>query len=161
MIRVDFYDKKDLESRIYGTLAGFSAPHVGLKVGDQYLVVPDGRPSGFYPSHMVERMIGRCRTHSFDIHVDDFDTACLVLLGTGHVIGSRTARIWDEFAAHYGLWSPIPEPVSCRLVVTTILRYLGLPIEARTSKELYEELRTASRFGGSRVVVEEVLSTDP
>ena len=160
MIFIDFYKKNDLEGRLYDSLTGFPAPHVGMAVYDQYLVLPQSRPSGFYPMEVVDRMIGRSRWARFQIDPLTFDTSALVLLGTGHVVSHPIRRVGHEICAHYGLPNPFSNAVTCHGVVTMLLNYMGLPLQVSTSKELYDELRSAADLGSFGGMVEEVLPTD-
>lgn len=161
LLIVDFYDTRDLESRLYKMLTRFSSPHVSLVLGEYTLLCPrEGKPTGWYPRNTVDRLMGSSRTASFSVMVPRLDPGAAALLGEGHLISSQTSRIYHEIVTHYGLPFPRPRVTTCVGIITSILNMSGLPVKGSTAKELHDELRHAARICGSSCVVEEDFHTD-
>ena len=155
-IRVDFYDLGDLQGWIYSTLSGgFRYPHVGVLVGDMYIMPSLKEPSRWKPIKAVDKIMSKYDRVSFDL-MTDLDPALVALAGQGHVVSSLTWAAITElptFLREVGFRLPSIPRTTCGSVASTVLRAANVPVTATTAKQLYEELRTASRFSGSDPLV--------
>lgn len=147
-IRVDFYDLGDLQGMIYRMVSGFRYPHVGIMVGDMYLLPIIGERTQWRPVEIIDRAMSSKDRESFSL-MADLDPVLTAMVGDGHVPSSRTWNTLTELPCYLhdvGFRVPSINRTTCATIVTAILRSAGVPVKASTARHLYEELRTASNF---------------
>lgn len=145
--RLDFLDLKGWYSWTPLILTGFRPVHVGLKLGDLYLVSSRDEPSYWTTWDLAEPIITPFVEHSFDLGERQFDPVLVTMSGQGHMVSNARRLFFTEFA-HYGadrgLWKWRPQRTSCVGVATTVMKAMGIHTTMTTSQCLFHQLKEMS-----------------
>lgn len=154
-IRVDFYDLRDTQGTIYGIFSGFRHVHVGLMIGDMYLLPSRHEPTEWKHVDVVNKVMSKYDRISYDL-MTDMDFYLAMMSGMNHTLSSKTWCTVTELPCYLkdiGFRLPSIERTTCATIVSAVLRAANVPVHATTARHLHEELGIAGRFSGTDPLV--------